>query len=296
MPQRWREHWPIDQDGEETRDAKVQLLGNLTLTSGPLNSSLSNASWSSKRPALVQNSLLLLNQQITANEDWDEQAIDTRGAQLSGLVCQIWPRPDAAEEHSPDATTAAAEAPGVDLEAAAGDSEGGAQFDTRRWSALDRPQLREVAIGLARRSLEDAGYTVAGPFDQRSNILAADGGHVPLEIHVRTSRNFNYTFLTKANFQPADDRAALLVLLLDDDHPRLYLIPSRAWETPNGLLVDREYDDLASDPEWGLTLSADKLSLLERFRLGSAEHDERTDRLAAEGADLFADPLRRLGD
>jgi hypothetical protein len=269
MPQQWREHWPIDGGDEDTRDAKVQLLGNLTMTSGPLNSSLSNAPWSTKRPALVKHSLLLLNQEITTHDDWNEQTTDARGAWLSQLICQLWPRPDQPTlGEATEAATDSSDLPGTTEESTGDDAVRVTELAARRWSDLDRIELRGLALELAREALEKAGYAVTGPFDQRSNILAADTDADTFEVHVRTSRNFNYTFLTKANFQPADARSALVVVLVDEEDPRLYLIPSRAWETADDVLVDREYDDLASDPEWGLNLSRRALSTLERFALG----------------------------
>jgi hypothetical protein len=58
LPQKWRDQWPMeDETGrrsreelEASRDAVVHRIGNLTLTSGPLNSSLSNNAWAVKGP------------------------------------------------------------------------------------------------------------------------------------------------------------------------------------------------------------------------------------------------------
>jgi hypothetical protein len=96
MPQKWREHWslPVDSDPEQ-REARINQLGNLTLTSGSLNSSLSNGTWETKRPALVQHSLLALNQQVAAQENWDEDSIKRRGGELAEQICGLWPGPEA---------------------------------------------------------------------------------------------------------------------------------------------------------------------------------------------------------
>jgi hypothetical protein len=96
MPQRWQAHWDLPGAvTREERDARLDLLGNLTLTSGPLNSSLSNAAWDTKKPALAQHSLLVLNQQLAGRDAWDEAAIDARGSELARTICSIWPGPDA---------------------------------------------------------------------------------------------------------------------------------------------------------------------------------------------------------
>ena len=95
MPQTWREHWPLPADSDpEDREARINQLGNLTLTSGSLNSSLSNGTWKTKRPALVQHSLLALNQQVAAYKNWDEDGIKHRGGELAEQICGLWPGPE----------------------------------------------------------------------------------------------------------------------------------------------------------------------------------------------------------
>lgn len=100
MPQKWRENWSIVADGPTgeleiaaARDAALHRLGNLTLTTGPLNSSLSNAAWSSKRTGIRDHSLLLLNYELSAEPEWDLDAIHRRGFGLASEICRIWPAP-----------------------------------------------------------------------------------------------------------------------------------------------------------------------------------------------------------
>lgn len=100
MPQKWREAWSdpgLDdedaRDAELVRDAVVHRLGNLTLTSGPLNSSLSNNAWTVKAPALRNHSLLALNSEVSALPSWDVDDIHRRGYALAGEICAIWPSP-----------------------------------------------------------------------------------------------------------------------------------------------------------------------------------------------------------
>jgi hypothetical protein len=96
MPQKWRKYWPLPADSDpEQREARINQLGNLTLTSGPLNSSLSNGTWEAKRLALVQHSLLALNQQVAVHENWDEDSIKQRGGELAEQICGLWPGPEA---------------------------------------------------------------------------------------------------------------------------------------------------------------------------------------------------------
>lgn len=102
LPQGWEEHWPLDDptpEAREYRNEHLHRLGNLTLTTGPLNSSLSNSPWNDpeasndKRRALSKHSLLLLNTRLAEEnpEGFDESSIDTRGAGLAGQILAIWP-------------------------------------------------------------------------------------------------------------------------------------------------------------------------------------------------------------
>lgn len=107
LPQSWEENWPVP-DGEnrdaaeDDRWAHVNRLGNLTLVTQPLNSSLSNAPWvasdqeeHSKRDELARRSVLLINQQLVRHDSWDETKIDVRGSDLADRILRTWPAPDA---------------------------------------------------------------------------------------------------------------------------------------------------------------------------------------------------------
>jgi hypothetical protein len=108
MPQEWETHWPVrDPDshaleGEAleqastVRSAHLHRLGNLTIVTHPLNASLSNSGWTTKRAELNKHSRLLLNARLAQRPIWDEQAIDEHGAWLAQRLMTIWPGPDAA--------------------------------------------------------------------------------------------------------------------------------------------------------------------------------------------------------
>jgi hypothetical protein len=105
LPQSWEDHWPLP-GGDEAdqlrldREAHVNRLGNLTLVTQPLNTTLTNAPWTktaaspvSKRDELAKRSVLLINQRLCQHDHWDEQLIDARGAELTGHILRIWPGP-----------------------------------------------------------------------------------------------------------------------------------------------------------------------------------------------------------
>ena len=76
--------------------------------------------------------------------------------------------------------------------------------------------------------------------------------------------------MQKDKFPLKPDRLAAIVLLLGDQPQELYLIPATAWKVPNALLVDRDYEGKKSKPEWGLYLSKENRSLLDKFRFDGA--------------------------
>lgn len=113
MPQSWIEHWRLG-DGSRglsydellaaeeddvravataRRDARVQSLGNLTLVTQPLNSSVSNGPWAEKKPSILAASLLPLNQQLYTVECWNDEAIERRSTELLDRAKQIWIAP-----------------------------------------------------------------------------------------------------------------------------------------------------------------------------------------------------------
>ncbi len=102
MPQHWQEHWPLPQDlpADElvartvARNEHIHRLGNLTLTSGAMNSTLSNGAWPTKQRELNARSRLLLNAELMSRYPvtFDESSIEERTTLLAARICQIWPR------------------------------------------------------------------------------------------------------------------------------------------------------------------------------------------------------------
>jgi hypothetical protein len=106
MPQEWDENWPLVDDSgvllagdareeaAEARNRRVHRLGNLTLVTAPLNSSMSNAGWDTKRLELNRHSRLLLNSRLDDIGGFTDATIDARGAWLVSRILEIWPGPD----------------------------------------------------------------------------------------------------------------------------------------------------------------------------------------------------------
>lgn len=95
MPQDWSDNYPlqIGSDPEE-RDRIIHTLGNLTLVTRPLNSTMSNAPWIGKKEELKDHSTLFLNKDLVNDTErviWDEIAIEDRAHELYLAATKVWP-------------------------------------------------------------------------------------------------------------------------------------------------------------------------------------------------------------
>lgn len=106
MPQKWQEHWSVpgfdhveDRTDPELvarqmkRQGAVNKLGNLTLLTHSLNTSVSNGPFSVKMPAVRSHSSLALNRELVNYDHWDEEMIAARGMALFNLARQVWVYP-----------------------------------------------------------------------------------------------------------------------------------------------------------------------------------------------------------
>jgi hypothetical protein len=100
MPQKWTpEAWPLAIDTPDTRADRNRLLhtvGNLTLLTQAMNSTVGNGSFSGKRGEIAGNSQFQLNvyfQKMSDSAPWTEDSIRTRSDVLFKLAKDIWPKP-----------------------------------------------------------------------------------------------------------------------------------------------------------------------------------------------------------
>lgn len=103
LPQNWQAHWPLGSKTAEERDRLLHSIGNLTLLTGKLNSTVSNAAWTLKRDALHAHDVMKLNLALldAAGDAWDEDLIQRRTALLIGDILTIWPAPQLRSAHPP---------------------------------------------------------------------------------------------------------------------------------------------------------------------------------------------------
>lgn len=84
---------------ESERDERIHRLGNLTLLTKKLNSTVSNGQWSGeggKAAHLQEKDVVLLNSKLLIShgaKPWDEAGVDLRARQTTEGVLAIWPVP-----------------------------------------------------------------------------------------------------------------------------------------------------------------------------------------------------------
>jgi len=85
------------------------------------------------------------------------------------------------------------------------------------------------------------------------------------DVQVKSVRESGYIFFPKDKFNLRKNLIAAIVVFPEGEAPKLYLIPSLAWQKPNALLVGHDYIGKKSDPEWGVNISKKNLPLLDNF-------------------------------
>jgi hypothetical protein len=152
------------------------VLGNLTLTTGELNSSISNGPWyapqqkQDKSRALPSHSLLKLNTTVVRDypQRFDERSVDERGALFAEAICEIWRGPDSATAPQAAAPAAAADGPATPEPPAEDADHDGAR--TRRRYPESIADL--IAAGLL---AEGAVLHPISPRYQAEAVVEADG-------------------------------------------------------------------------------------------------------------------------
>ena len=93
MPKKWENHWSRLHNNEERdiRNNKLLTLGNLAIITQPLNGSIRDRNWSTKKKGLIHYSsgLETLAPYLELDE-WNENEIDKRAMNLYNYAINIW--------------------------------------------------------------------------------------------------------------------------------------------------------------------------------------------------------------
>ncbi len=144
------------------------------------------------------------------------------------------------------------------------------------WGKLNHMQLGRYAEYFVKMEFTRHGFDVYTAevddkgidFVVRKERMATDGNpNIEYrDVQVKSVRRLNYVFIRKDKLVLRENLLVALALFENGKLPNLYLIPATKWQTPNALLVDRNYEGLKSNPEWGLNLSHKNLGLLEEYK------------------------------
>lgn len=102
LPQSWRSTkisesneslTESDENSALYRDHLIHTIGNLTLITKELNSSIGNLNFDEKRKAILEHSLLPVNTYFRNVHDWNEEEIKKRSKNLFEHALKIWPFP-----------------------------------------------------------------------------------------------------------------------------------------------------------------------------------------------------------
>ncbi len=100
LPKSWQDNWPLPKGtqnreaAELARNRTVKFIGNLTIITKSLNSTIRNKPWNEKRQ-LLKDSTLYMNRKLIddAPNSWDEEAIKQRSIFMAELTTEIWKSP-----------------------------------------------------------------------------------------------------------------------------------------------------------------------------------------------------------
>ncbi len=137
------------------------------------------------------------------------------------------------------------------------------------WSRLNKQQVGAYAEYFIKMELTMYGFQVykTEVDDRGIDFIARHGEGSFIEVQVKSLRSVGYLFMQKDKFNLRQNLYLALGLLFEGQPPDLYLIPSLVWARPDSIFVSRDYEGLASKPEWGLNLSNKNMPTLEPYRL-----------------------------
>ena len=139
---------------------------------------------------------------------------------------------------------------------------------------LNKQQTGRLAETIAITSFLSWGFEVFVPLvdDRGIDFLVRHPDSLKmLEIQVKGVTGRKYAYIRKSTTNPKTTHMRYVCYARFDSQPcpELFLIPVKAWESPNPVLVDYAYDSpgCKSKPEYGINYSKKNAHLLEPYRM-----------------------------
>lgn len=139
------------------------------------------------------------------------------------------------------------------------------------WSELNKLQIGKYAEYFVKMEFVQHGFDVySSEVDDRGIDFVVRKEQLEnltnyYDVQVKSVRERGYIFFSKKYFVLCKNLLAAIVLFLENEPPKLYLIPSLSWKNTSALLVSHDYEGKKSPPEWGINLSKKNLPLLEEY-------------------------------
>jgi len=130
---------------------------------------------------------------------------------------------------------------------------------SQSWSKLNHLQIGKYGEYFSKMAFTREGFDVytSEVDDKGIDFVIRRNEKEFFDVQVKSIRNNNYVFMRKEVFRPRKN-LFLSLLLFDnnDDLPTLLLVPSLDWiEKKHSALIERNYENSKSNPEWGLSLN-----------------------------------------
>ena len=138
------------------------------------------------------------------------------------------------------------------------------------WNRLSSMQIGRYGEYLAKMEMILMGFDVySAEVDERGiDFVLRTEPDKYYDVQVKTAFKSNYIYFRKSKFCIRPALLVLFIRLVQHQSPSLYLIPSVAWKNPDKiLLVERDYPDGNSEPEFGLNVTKKSIKLLEKYQL-----------------------------
>ncbi len=139
------------------------------------------------------------------------------------------------------------------------------------WAKLNKLQVGAYAEYFVKMEFTMYGFEVysSDVDDHGIDLIARIGDNPFIEVQVKSTRKqTGYVFMRKTKFEIKENIYLAFVHFIEGQPPKLFLIPSIRWQTPDKIFSDRNYEGKKSKPEWGLSISPKNLPELQKFDFG----------------------------